>query len=656
MSSVGDLVAHLRLDSQPFSKGLANSRGSLLSFAAVAGGVGGAVSSMAGAAIGGISSLASSIVGMGTSSLSLAADAEQNKIAFEVMLGSAEQATNMIGQLQKYADKSPFDTAGVQEGAKKLLNYGVAAGDILPTIEMLGDVAAGDMQKFDGLSTAFGQMSATGRLMGQDLNQFINAGFNPLQEIAAKTGESMGTLKKRMEAGGVSADEVRGAFKKATSEGGRFFGMTARQSQTIAGKFSTMKDGVSAALRTIGQDLTERLDLSGWLDTLSGWLSQVPALFKSTMAVVGPLVQSALSAVSAYFQSAFEQIQQTFGVVSWDDLVAKATAFGSWLVETTQATWGVVSSIGLASLSALLGAFTMLKDGADAALQYLGQSIGVNLDLSTAVAGVSDAVASVPFFFRNASPLIESSVIDWNLSLFKLVPGMGDVMGKIGSFIISTFDGIKAAFMPFIQNVIDGFKEIGKIAVAVWSGIKATFTKGSFTAGFNEAIKEFSYQTQAVGPKFTTEFSKAFSDTMKNTKEGFVDQGGYENSLKNQKVALAKTIAANEESHVAEKASAAKTFSNEFVGPVQSGELPAATGAAATEEAKKKGKKDKENEAALAGSKEAAKILTAGGGSTEDLLGKQLAVEKNSNVALNKIANQRPEKDFPSDHSDGEDL
>lgn len=219
--------------------------------------------------------------------LKLAAEAEQAQIAFEVMLGSADKAKSMLAQLQAYADRSPFNVAGVNEAAQKLLNYGMQAQDILPTIKMLGDVAAGDMEKFDRLATAFGQMTSTGRLMGQDLLQFINAGFNPLLEISKKTGESMAALKKRMEAGGISAMEVNQAFQAATSAGGRFENMTERQSQTVAGKWSTMKDAVSSVLRQLGEDMIRSVDLKAWLDYLTAGLQQVPFVFRH----IGPLFQ-----------------------------------------------------------------------------------------------------------------------------------------------------------------------------------------------------------------------------------------------------------------------------------------------------------------------------------------------------------------------------
>ena len=68
---------------------------------------------------------------------------------------------------------------------------------------MLGDVSQGNKERFDSLTLAFAQVGSAGKLSGQDLLQFVNAGFNPLNEISKMTGESMAELKERMSAGGV---------------------------------------------------------------------------------------------------------------------------------------------------------------------------------------------------------------------------------------------------------------------------------------------------------------------------------------------------------------------------------------------------------------------------------------------------------------------
>ena len=280
----------------------------------------------------------------------LAADAEQTRISFEVMLGSAEKAKVMLSDLKAYADKSPFSGADTNEFALQLTNYGIAGDKILPTIRMLGDVAAGNKEKFAGLARAFGQMSSTGRLMGQDLNQFINAGFNPLQEIAAKTGESMTNLKKRMDDGGIASNEVEEAFRRATSEGGRFFGMTERQSKTLAGQWSTFRDGLDTTLRDIGASIAENLDLKGVLQSTSAWLQFSSSLAQRYGAdlllltsVIGGLVAGiavaragmwAYSAVQSILIAKELALKAIMGPAAWLQVaagLAAAAAAGSYL-------------------------------------------------------------------------------------------------------------------------------------------------------------------------------------------------------------------------------------------------------------------------------------------------------------------------------------
>lgn len=198
--------------------------------------------------------------------LKLAADFEQVSVSLETMLGSQEAAKKMFDDLQIFAARTPLQFTDVQKATTLLLNFGEEADSVIPTLKMLGDAAGGDAQRFSSLSLAFAQMSSAGRLMGQDLLQMVNAGFNPLQEISRKTGRSMLDLKKDMESGAISADMVRAAFASATGEGGRFNDLMEKQSKTLGGLFSTLQDNVTLALASIGEALVENLNLKDVLD------------------------------------------------------------------------------------------------------------------------------------------------------------------------------------------------------------------------------------------------------------------------------------------------------------------------------------------------------------------------------------------------------
>ena len=106
--------------------------------------------------------------------------------------------------------------------------------------------------------------------MGQDLLQMVNAGFNPLESIAKKTGETMAEVKQRMSDGGVSVGEVEEAMRTATSEGGRFFGGMEKASKTFSGVMSTFKDNISIALAAVAGFSNGEVVEGGLIDRLTG--------------------------------------------------------------------------------------------------------------------------------------------------------------------------------------------------------------------------------------------------------------------------------------------------------------------------------------------------------------------------------------------------
>lgn len=195
------------------------------------------------------------------SAVKSAAAFETQALSLETMLGSAEKAKLMLGKLQAFATATPFTLPGLASATEMMLGFGIAADDIIPNLKMLGDVSGGNEQKLNSLTLAFSQVSSNGKLMGQDLLQMINAGFNPLNEMSKTTGKSMGQLKQEMEKGGISAGMVRDAFISATGPGGQFAGMMDRQSQSLNGLSSTMEDTYGELGRMVGNKLLPVLKL-----------------------------------------------------------------------------------------------------------------------------------------------------------------------------------------------------------------------------------------------------------------------------------------------------------------------------------------------------------------------------------------------------------
>lgn len=172
--------------------------------------------------------------------------------AIETMVGK-DVASGLMAQLKEMAKISPLTLTDMVNAEKMMLGFNIQAEDTVRYLQALSDISMGDSVKFKSLTLAFSQMSAAGKLMGQDLNQMINAGFNPLQIIAEKTGKSISTLKDEMSKGAVSAEMVQQAFIDATSAGGKFYQMSENASKTINGQLSMMQDALDNAFNEMGQ-------------------------------------------------------------------------------------------------------------------------------------------------------------------------------------------------------------------------------------------------------------------------------------------------------------------------------------------------------------------------------------------------------------------
>ena len=174
-------------------------------------------------------------------------------VAIQTMLGSKEKADALLMQVREYAKISPLEFGDITAATKMMVGFNIEAEKVPRYIQAIGDISMGNKQNFNSLTLAFSQMSATGKLMGQDLLQMINAGFNPLTEMANQTGKSVSQLKEEMSKGAISAEMVQEAFIKATSEGGKFFQISEKGSQTIQGQLSMMQDAIDAAFNEVGQ-------------------------------------------------------------------------------------------------------------------------------------------------------------------------------------------------------------------------------------------------------------------------------------------------------------------------------------------------------------------------------------------------------------------
>ena len=233
----------------------------------------------------------------------LAGNLQQADVAFTTMLGGAEAARRMLQDLSDFAANTPFELTGVRETAKQLLAYNIEAHKIIPTLKALGDVSAGLSVPIQQVAFAYGQVKSAGRLLGQDLRQFTNAGVPIIAELAKNLGVAESKIKDMVSAGKIWFADVEKAFQTMSSEWGKFANLMEKQSDTMMGAWSNFQDSIDSLGEAIGSLFTGEVGgLFKWMasivEAVKEWAVAHPELTKAIVIFVG-VVGGAIGVVTA---------------------------------------------------------------------------------------------------------------------------------------------------------------------------------------------------------------------------------------------------------------------------------------------------------------------------------------------------------------------
>lgn len=225
----------------------------------------------------------------------LGAEAEMTSVAFSKLVGDETKAASVLKEIKDYSNATPYESMDLIESAKQMMSFGVSTEKTVDTLKRLGDISMGDKNKLSSLSLVYAQVASAGKLQGQDFLQFVNAGFNPLQELSQMTGKTMGELKDMMSKGQIGAEAVSAAIAHATNEGGKFFGMSEQLAGTTSGKFSTFlgkAKEMATSLFTVLQPIVNVIIDIGMalVDNLSTGISEAVSFVKELWNTFGGLI------------------------------------------------------------------------------------------------------------------------------------------------------------------------------------------------------------------------------------------------------------------------------------------------------------------------------------------------------------------------------
>lgn len=395
-------------------------------------------------------------VGMG---IKFAASQEQAEMAFSTMLGSARQAKAFVADLQNFAARTPFDLPSVTTGAQRLMAFGFAAKDVLPTLTAIGDAVAGmggSAEQINQVTIAIGQMSAKGKVQGDELLQLTEAGIPALRILANQYGVTTAAMQDMISKGLVGSAEAIPKLMAGIEQGTRgaagqtqaFAGMMANQATTLTGIWSNFTDNLNRAL---GQLVTPVLPvvksaLSGVTDGL-GLLPGLIVRFQDAARPVGAVVGSVFRDLAAFVSGSVVPALRNL----WSAVQPVAVIVGGALLAGLRAAGAVLRDV--------VGPALVMVSG------WLRPLMPVIVGIATAFAawyGIAAAVSAVTRAVELARAAIVAIRIVWTLL------SLAFTASPIGA-LVALLAGLVAGVV-YAWNNFEGFRTV---VLAVWQGIQS---------------------------------------------------------------------------------------------------------------------------------------------------------------------------------------
>lgn len=454
--------------------------------------------------------LTTPLIALGTAGVKYNAQMEDFEANLTTLLGSADKAKAMLNDLKEMANTTPFETSDLLEATQMMLGFGLQADKTTGYLQTLGDISMGNSEKLMSLTRAFSQIGASGKATMEDINQMIDAGFNPLQIMSEKTGKSMATLRDEVSEGKVSFEDIAGAMQTATSEGGRYYNAMEKASQTMNGKLSTAMDALNTALGNLTQSLLPIV--TQVVEKITEWANAFANLDQETQATI--LKIAGVLAVAG-------PILGTIGKISSG--ISSLITVGSKLNETF--------NLGSKAVKLLGSAFSFLTSPVGIVITAITAIVGVIVYLWNTNEGFRNAIintwnaicnffSSIPTFFQNIWESIKNFFINgWNsivsffattvpqwiqnvITWFQQLPYnigvfIGEILGHIANLGLKLVEFITNDIPNFINSIVDWFKQLpGRIEEWLQNTINNISTWGQNT--YNSAVQWVSNTINAI--------------------------------------------------------------------------------------------------------------------------------------------------------------
>jgi tape measure domain-containing protein len=442
---------------------------------------------------------------VGKMGLGFNAGMEQSQIAWETLLGNADEAKKTIDNLLRLGAETPFEFEGLDKSAK-LLNMAGFEGDKLQnTLVAVGDAVSavgGGQEELQGVSMALFQMSAKGKVSAEEMNQLAERGIPAWDLIGKKMGKSTRELMDMSQNGELFADKVIPLLVEGM--GDRFGGAMEKQSKTYNGLISTIWDNTKMLTGQLTKNAFN--SVKGIMEKVIPLMDAALELAKGNVVGFSEIVTKAfgqetgLSIMKFVFavQDGMEKVKAAFSTVK---------EFASGLFEAFKGNEGGAASIlnrlGFSneSIQLIIDATQVIKD---AIQQFIADSIVRFNLLKSGILGLIEwlapyvvpAIQAVVSFVGDLLSQLSafweengSQIIQAVQNAFSIVKSIIEFIMPAVLFIVKmVWDNIKGAIEGALNVIMGAVKIFAGLFTGdfakMWEGIKQLFL-GAVVAAWN---------------------------------------------------------------------------------------------------------------------------------------------------------------------------
>lgn len=418
----------------------------------------------------GIGKLAKDFISTG---IQFNAEIEKYQTALTTLTGSTQEADRVIKQIKEDAAKTPFDVAGLTQANQLLISTGLSADESRETILALGNAVSatgGGSEELSRMAVNLQQIKNVGKAAAIDIKQFAFAGI----DIYGMLADYLKITKQEAAEMTITWDDLNGALINASKEGGKYFGAMQKQSSTLNGQWSTLKDNFKEFAGKVMEPFTNLLkdtllpalnDIVTGGENIKKWIEEHKTLITVLTTIIAALTVAIIANTIA---------KNWDIIVTWLYVTATdAAAFATGALSAAMAFLTSPITLVILAIAAVIAIVVLLVQNWETVKKKAIEIWNKIKDtLSEVITGIIEWFKKLPeniaiFIGEMIGHVIKFGMDVWNWvtnDLPKIITGIIDwfkeLPGKVWNFLVNTVDNIGKWINDMKNKIVEGIPKV----------------------------------------------------------------------------------------------------------------------------------------------------------------------------------------------------